>query len=225
MLVQGMIGQGGHLHQRCGLQPNKYHESNKPPSMLGSEGLRTPSQGADGLIDPNFPPRPGWQPLHPGEEHKRASGETSSVGARSEQWARALECPLLPEASSSFHSTNTSPHKDSPWSPVQPLDQQTPRPIPGPTPRNPWNTGHSGKLTARQASLPLIFSGFTDISNTPLSLLLPTAPHNVATVHSSLLPSVSQALSANTSLQVMETLTSEPKILFRSEPTVQAVQG
>lgn len=70
-----------------------------------------------------------------------------------------------------------------------------------------------------------MFSGFTDTSSTPLSLLLPTAPHNVATVHSSLLPSVSQALSAKTSLQVMETLTYEPKILFRSEPTVQAVQG
>lgn len=219
MLVQGMTGPGGHLHQRCALQKNKYHESNRPLSMLGSEGLRTPSQGAVGLIDPNFPPRPGWQPLHPGEEHKRASGETSSVGAQSEQWARALECPLLPEASSSLHSTNTSPHKGSPWSPVQPLDQQTPGLIPGPTPRNPWNIGHSGKLTDLLASLPIIFSGFTDISNTPLS------PQNVATVHSSILPSVSQALSANTSLQVMETLTSEPKILFRSEPTVQAVQG
>lgn len=153
------------------------------------------------------------------------------MGLWSEQRARALECPLLPEAPSSLHSTNTSPQKASPWPPSQPLDQQTPRLIPGPNPRNPWNTGYSGKLMDLLASLPIILSGSTDISNTPWSLFLPTTHQNVATVHSSLLLSVSQetspiqSLSANTSLQVTETLTSDSKLLFRSKPAVRAVQG
>lgn len=74
--------------QLCGFYPNKQHEPSKSLSMLRSEGFRNPKLGS------------GWShwfplasPLTPTfvcsiqKRDKRASGETSSLGAWSEQWA------------------------------------------------------------------------------------------------------------------------------------------